>query len=132
MATKTSKFTLSTGARGPRGLPGEGAELTSYETQVESLPDYPATFPPTIGSGAGDAVAGNDARLTNSRTPTAHKSSHATGGSDALTAADIGAVQSNITGISGADAITNLVSLTQAEYDAIVTPDAATLYIITA
>ena len=27
------------------------------------------TFPPVIGSGAGDAVAGNDARLTDSRTP---------------------------------------------------------------
>jgi hypothetical protein len=48
MATKTSKITLSTGARGPRGLPGEGAELTSYETQVESLLDYPTTFPPDL------------------------------------------------------------------------------------
>jgi hypothetical protein len=62
---------------------------------------------------------------------TAHKSTHATGGSDALTPADIGAVQSNITGIAGADAITNVVSLTQAEYDAIGTPDASTLYVIT-
>jgi hypothetical protein len=88
----STNYTLSTGARGPAGPAGAGAELTSYETQVESLPDYPATFPPTIGSGAGDAVAGNDSRLTNSRTPTAHKSSHATGGSDAMTAADIGAM----------------------------------------
>lgn len=37
------------------------------------------------------AVGDNDSRLTNARTPTAHKTSHATGGSDALTAADIGA-----------------------------------------
>ena len=37
---------------------------------------------------------------------------------------------SDITGITGADAITNMVSLTQAEYDAIGTPDAATLYVI--
>jgi len=48
-----------------------------------------------------------------------------------VTPADIGAVQSNITGIAGADAITNVVSLTQAEYDAIGTPDASTLYVIT-
>lgn len=40
-------------------------------------------------------------------------------------------VQSNTTDITGADAVTNIVSLTQAEYDAIGTPNAATLYIIT-
>ena len=41
------------------------------------------------------------------------------------------AVISDITGITGADAITNIVSLTQAEYNAIVSPNAATLYVIT-
>lgn len=46
------------------------------------------------------------------------------------TPANIGAVASDPTGITGADAITNAVSLTQAEYDAI-TPDASTLYVIT-
>jgi hypothetical protein len=39
-------------------------------------------------------------------------------------------VESDTTGVTGADAITNIMSLTQAEYDAI-TPDAATLYVIT-
>ena len=37
---------------------------------------------------------------------------------------------SDNTGITGADRITNIVSLTQSEYDAL-TPDATTLYIIT-
>jgi len=46
------------------------------------------------------------------------------------TPAGIGAVASDPTGITGADAISNAVSLTQAEYDAI-TPDASTLYVIT-
>jgi hypothetical protein len=40
-------------------------------------------------------------------------------------------VLSDTTGITGADQITNMVSLTQAEYDAIDTPDASTLYVIT-
>ena len=40
-------------------------------------------------------------------------------------------VPSNTTGVTGADIITNMISLTQLEYDAITTPDASTLYIIT-
>jgi hypothetical protein len=41
-------------------------------------------------------------------------------------------VESDPTGVTGADAITNIISLTQAEYDAIVSPAAATLYVVTA
>jgi hypothetical protein len=41
------------------------------------------------------------------------------------------AIVSNTTGITGADAVTNIVSLTQAEYNAIGSPDAATLFLIT-
>jgi hypothetical protein len=41
----------------------------------------PTTFAPIIGSGATDAVAGNDARLTNARTPASHTlASHTTSG----------------------------------------------------
>lgn len=36
-------------------------------------------------------IAGTDPRLSDARTPVAHKGSHATGGGDALSAADIGA-----------------------------------------
>lgn len=47
----------------------------------------------TLGAGGTNACAGNDSRLSDARTPTAHKSSHMTGG-DALSPADIGAVPS--------------------------------------
>ena len=39
-------------------------------------------------------------------------------------------VQSDISSTDGADQVTNMVSLTQAEYDAIGTPDASTFYVI--
>lgn len=38
-------------------------------------------------------VGTTDPRLSDARTPTAHTTSHATGGTDALTAADIGAAE---------------------------------------
>lgn len=40
-------------------------------------------------------------------------------------------VHSDVTGVTGADQVTNIMSLTQAEYDAIGTPDVNTFYIIT-
>ena len=41
------------------------------------------------------------------------------------------AVASDPTGVTGADVVANMISLTQAEYDAIGTPDASTFYVIT-
>ena len=47
------------------------------------------------------------------------------------TPANIGAVASDPTGITGADAISNAVSLTQAEYDALGSTSNTTLYLVT-
>jgi hypothetical protein len=48
----------------------------------------------TYGTEANTACQGNDSRLGDARTPTAHKTTHATLGGDALTPSDIGAVSS--------------------------------------
>jgi len=160
----STNYTLSTGARGPAGPAGEGAELTSYTAQVAALDDYPTTFPPTIGSGADQAVAGNDARLHSAATVSGdgisisgqqislsigtgamqvaagdhtHTGVYQPVGSY-LVAADITLmVESDPDAIpvvieDTAASITNVVSLTQAHYDEIVTPGESTLYIITA
>lgn len=50
-----------------------------------------------LGATAATAAAGNDSRLSDARTPTAHKTSHAVGGSDALSAADLGLTRSLFT-----------------------------------
>ncbi|HET8627454.1 MAG TPA: hypothetical protein VFL91_08540 [Thermomicrobiales bacterium] len=44
-----------------------------------------------LGTTATTAAAGNDSRLSDARTPTAHATTHHTGGSDPLAAADVGA-----------------------------------------
>ena len=45
-----------------------------------------------VGTGAATVAAGNDSRFTDARTPTAHAASHASGGSDPVTPAAIGAL----------------------------------------
>lgn len=50
---------------------------------------------------------------------------------NATNVAAAGGVLSDPTGVTGADVVTNIVSLLQAEYDDIVTPNASTIYVIT-
>lgn len=55
-----------------------------------------------VGTGAGTVAAGDDARLSDARAPLAHAATHATGGTDALTPAAIGAATSaDVSTLSG-------------------------------
>jgi hypothetical protein len=58
------------------------SDVTSGTLSIDRIP---------TGQTSTTVPLGNDARFTDARNPTAHKASHATGGADALTAADIDA-----------------------------------------
>jgi len=67
---------------------------------VAAIPSDGAAATPslrTLGTGALQAAAGNDARLSDARTPSAHAASHGDGGSDEVTVAE-----SQVTGLTAA------------------------------
>lgn len=95
------------GLKGDKGDPGDPG--VSGSAAWADITGKPATFPPTIGATGADAVAGNDARLTNARTPTLHAASHLDGGADEISVAGLSGVladaQKPIIGAGAADAV---------------------------
>jgi hypothetical protein len=86
-------FSFSEAARGPQGEPGPDASVTNANVNA-AIDDDPAATRAALelgsaaladtGTGASNVILGNDARLTDARTPTAHASSHVTGGTDKI------------------------------------------------
>jgi hypothetical protein len=101
-AAAAAALTTHTGAADPHG--DRAYADSSKLAKASNLSDLPnpgtartslglggaATL--SVGTGAGTVAAGNDSRFTDARTPTAHAASHASGGSDPVTPAAIGAL----------------------------------------
>ncbi|WP_230536478.1 hypothetical protein [Streptomyces sp. OUCMDZ-3434] len=89
------------GAQGPKGDPGEpGADGADGPQGPKGDQGDPGPQPPlgAAGAGADIALRSTDPTTTNARTPTPHAATHATGGGDPLTPAQIGALAATARG----------------------------------
>jgi hypothetical protein len=101
-STLAHKSTHATGGSDSLSAADIGAAAASHTHTKSQITDFPTLgtasakdIPATGNASATQVVYGSDTRLTDSRTPSAHASSHASGGSDALTLA-----VSQITGLA--------------------------------
>jgi hypothetical protein len=91
------KGPASSGGGGGQAVPDPTGQAASKAIVTDGADGYTLSDPlgdaatKNTGSTAGTLAAGDDARLSDARPPTAHASTHASAGSDPLTPADIGA-----------------------------------------
>ena len=89
------------------------------------------TVPAATSSSLGGVIVGSGLAVSSGTVSANVTSVAGRTGAVTLTSADVsGVIPSTTTGITGASAITNIVSLTQSNYDAISSKSATTLYII--
>lgn len=116
-------------------LDGKAATSHTHADATASAAGFMSSADKTKLNGVASGATANatDAQLrdrsTHTGTQTAATISDFNTAADARIAAS-DKVSSNVAGITGADQITNVVSLTQAEYNAIPTKNASTLYVI--
>ncbi|MDX5569242.1 hypothetical protein PYK79_46420 [Streptomyces sp. ID05-04B] len=100
-AAAASALTTHTGAADPHGDRAYADGKLAKTANLADLADPAAARSSlalggaatlNVGTGSGTVAAGNDSRLSDARTPTAHAASHAAGGSDPVTPAAIGAL----------------------------------------
>jgi Phage tail repeat like len=89
-----------------------------------------ARLPVATGSAVGGVIVGTGLSIASSILSAAVQSVNSKTGAVSLSASDVGAPASNTTGITGAAAISNIVSLTAAQYAALGTKNSSTLYIV--
>jgi hypothetical protein len=78
-----SKLNSTIGAVNALGT-AANENTTAFATAAQGTLADSSLQPGDIGTTAGTVCAGDDSRLSNSRTPTSHASSHVTGGSDKI------------------------------------------------
>jgi len=111
------------------GWKGTWDNLTAYVAQ-DAVYHQGETYVARIDVPAGTAITNTTFwQLVAKKGDTGPAGADATVNSTDVAAA--GGVLSDPTGVTGADAVTNIISLTQSEYEAIGTPNAATIYAIT-
>jgi hypothetical protein len=116
------------------------------DSRFSDIPDPSSTTPQALGTAAAgtsdDYSRGDHVHAAPALDDLSNVSAAAPSDNDVLTfdtgtgtwvaeAAAASGIASDITGITGASAITNIVAISQDDYDDIVSPDAATLFIIT-
>ena len=112
----TAKPTLGTAAASSSGAFATAAQGALAGSALQSFTETDPVASPALVTHAallttahGGIVAGSDSRLTNSRTPTAHATSHASGGSDpvsGLMTADTGWTANSYAGVKTASLVT--------------------------
>lgn len=90
-----------------------------------------ARLPLATVSAAGAMIVGSGLSVSGGTVSAAVTSVNTKTGAVVLAASDVGAIASNTTGITGAVAVGNIVSLTAAQYTALGTKTATTLYVVT-
>ncbi len=133
----TASFAPLVHTHGTADITGLSAQFTaltaayaaiSHTHDTAAITGLSASFAPITHTHSTANIVGLTAAITANSVQSVNGKA---GQAISLAPADLGAVASSITGISGAQAVANVVVISQTAYDAIASPNTATLYFIT-